>query len=214
MDAIEIDARAGRQPQARLDGGHVVVDQEADLGVDQLEAAEQVHAVAVVSRAADDVRVVGPQRLELAIPPRVRLDQQQDVGFDAANEIEEGPGLIIVDQDVRHQQADAGALGALRDGFGLRRRGRSVGPDAVELPGEGGGKGGEEEQDRTTPCTDDEGGRQQDQRQNDGELDAREIPDPDPPFVARYKRKQRQRHRRRAGREHRPAHHPAAHPSP
>ena len=185
--APERSATAG--PQRR----NVRLEQEAQLGVDQLEPGVEQHAVGVVERMHDPAGILVRDRGEALAPPVVDLERQDQIGRVLADQRQQPVGLAVRHQHVDHQEAQP-ALGRRRGaGQHLGPPQARVGQNHRELVGEAG-----EEREHQQLVGPGAGiARDQDQNQDAGEagrdLQAWEIARPDPPGLVPAERQQRRR---------------------
>jgi hypothetical protein len=154
------------------------------------------------------MRIGVAQRPQLVIPPRVRLEEQDEVGIDVIDQREERGRLPVVDEDVCNQEVDSRVGGTIRCGFCLGSRQRRVGPDVEDLPGERRSKQGRKDELQATPWERHEREQKQHDRKTGRYLYPWKIPNSDPALVARDQRQNGDGDRRHTKRDQKPAYHP------
>jgi hypothetical protein len=100
VDAVEPHQRAVSQADVRLDRGDVGLHQVVDLGILERQPGVEHHAVRVRQRTAHDVAVRRHERIELLLPPVVRLQAEHEVGVAVVHGGEQTRGIAIGLQDV------------------------------------------------------------------------------------------------------------------
>jgi hypothetical protein len=160
------------------------------------------------------MRVVRLEQGELLVPPGIRLDQQDEIGFLERDEVQERLGPPARHQHIGDEQAKLRRPCAGLRFLGLDGMQGRVGQDAKELEAE---REGEREQ-HDAGCRRSPIERQDSDSTDDGEksrhLYPRKVPDADPPSVAGQERQRSHEHEPAGGNPHRRPEYCAKHVQP
>ncbi len=180
VQAVQLHGRAVVQFQAGVDRGNVVFDDEPDFRLDQLQAHIEQHSIGIVERPMHRVGMRSLELAQLRLPPGIGFHDQDHVRVGPADDRAQGFRAAVVHQHVGEEQPAARSAGratAVLDLFGSQRR---VGGDHVALEKQAHAQTGREGPSHWT-CSADQQLRRQREGEQDGELQAREVEDPDPP---------------------------------
>src|SRR5688572_32662932 len=106
MDGVKPDGAAAGKADAGFDGGDLFLYEEAELGIDEGEAAVKDHAVGVPEGALDDVRVGGFEVLHLVRPPAVGFGEEDEVGLKVGEEAAVDIGAAVLHEDIGGDDAE------------------------------------------------------------------------------------------------------------
>ena len=190
MQTVQRDEVAGAQAYARADRRYVGLQEKPHLGIDQLEAGQQQHAVGIGERVRHPERVLAERLLQLPAPPVVGLDRQDEVGIVRRDDFGQPVRCPVVHQDVDDQKADGARPPGVSGPAHVDRPQTRVGQNDPQLhtktheQGEAHGPG----ERRHLGERHDPGERRRDQ---DRHLDPRKIACPHPPGLILVKRQDR-----------------------
>jgi hypothetical protein len=106
MDGVKPDDTTVSQTHPSLNRGDFVLHEKAEFGIDERKAAVKDHAVGVLKRARDDVRIVGFEILHLLGPPVVGFSEKYDVWLELVEECAENLRAAVLHEDVRSDEME------------------------------------------------------------------------------------------------------------